>query len=85
VDDHAIDLSTSTIKQNAELEARVNALELELSVWKQAHAAVLESAEMAKKAHHTQVCTLNRQLSSLDNLKVYRYRYPPLNLPYPPL
>ena len=44
-------------------------LELELSVWKQAHANILESAEREKKAHNAQVSTLNRQISSLETIK----------------
>ena len=66
----AVDLSTATVKRNSELEARVTELELELSVWKQAHAVVAESAERDKKAHNAQVSTLNRQISSLDTIKV---------------
>lgn len=64
------DLSTSTVKHNADLEIRVNELELELSVWKQAHASLLEAAELAKKSHNVQVSTLNRQISSLETLQV---------------
>lgn len=64
-----LDLSTVTIKHNAELEARVNDLEVELSVWKQAHNNVVDIAERDKKAHNTQVATLNRQISSLDLMK----------------
>ncbi|KAI0091897.1 hypothetical protein BDY19DRAFT_884720 [Irpex rosettiformis] len=65
-----LDLSTSTVKHNADLEIRLNELELELSVWKQAHASVLDAAELAKKTHNAQVCTLNRQISSLETLQV---------------
>lgn len=64
------DLSTVTLKRNADLETRVGELELELSVWKQAHSNVLEMVERDKKAHNVQVATLNRQLSSLDAIKV---------------
>ena len=39
-------------------------------MWKQAHAAVVESAERDKKAHNAQVSTLNRQISSLETIKV---------------
>ena len=45
-------------------------LELELSVWKQAHSTVLEVADRDKKAHNAQIATLNRQISSLGVLKV---------------
>lgn len=68
----ALDLSTVTVKRNTDLETRVAELELELSVWKQAHASVVESAERDKKAHNVQVSTLNRQISSLDTIKVRR-------------
>jgi len=64
-----LDLSTVTIKHNSELEARVNDLEVELSVWKQAHSNVVDIAERDKKAHKSQVATLNRQISTLDFMK----------------
>lgn len=64
-----LDLSTATLKRNSELEARVTELELELSVWKQAHSGIVEMAERDKKAHNAQVATLNRQISSIGFLK----------------
>ncbi|GJE84485.1 hypothetical protein PsYK624_005610 [Phanerochaete sordida] len=64
-----LDLSTATVNRNADLESRVAELDLELSVWKQAHATVVESAERDKKAHNAQVTTLNRQISSLETIK----------------
>lgn len=64
-----VDLSTATLKRNSELEARVTELELELSVWKQAHSGIVEMAERDKKAHNAQVATLNRQISSIGFLK----------------
>lgn len=69
-------MSTATVKRNSELEARLAELELELSVWKQAHASVAESADRDKKAHNAQVSTLNRQISSLDTIKVSVPRSP---------
>ncbi|KAF5388138.1 hypothetical protein D9615_000264 [Tricholomella constricta] len=60
------DLSTATVKRNAELENRVNELEVELSVWKQAHSVALEASEREIKAHNVQVSALNRQISNLD-------------------
>ncbi|TFK29342.1 hypothetical protein FA15DRAFT_664274 [Coprinopsis marcescibilis] len=60
-----IHLSSSTIKRNTELEARVAELEVELLVWKQAHSAVLETSE----AHNVQIAALNRQISNLDYFK----------------
>lgn len=70
VESLASDLSTATVKRNSDLETRLAELELEISVWKQAHAAVLDVAERDKKAHNAQVSTLNRQISSLDAIKV---------------
>lgn len=51
------------------------ALELELSVWKQAHASIVESADRDSKAHKAQVSTLNRQISSLETIKAGRPRH----------
>ncbi|OCH90721.1 hypothetical protein OBBRIDRAFT_583390 [Obba rivulosa] len=59
-----LDLSTLTVKRNAELEARVAELELELSVWKQAHSTIMDAAERDKKAHNAQIATLHRQIAS---------------------
>lgn len=61
-----LDLSTATVKRNAELENRVAELEVELSVWKQAHSVALEASERETKAHNVQVAALNRQISNLD-------------------
>lgn len=64
------DLSTITVDRNAELEARIADLEVELSVWKQAHSTVIDGAERDKKAHNAQIATLNKQIASLGFLKV---------------
>lgn len=45
-----LNLSSVTLKRNAELENRVAELEVELAVWKQAHATVLEGADREAKA-----------------------------------
>ena len=66
---HRPDLSTATVQRNSDLEFRVAELELELSVLKQTHANILESADREKKAHNVQVSTLNRQISSLETIK----------------
>ncbi|GBE79330.1 hypothetical protein SCP_0205280 [Sparassis crispa] len=63
-----LDLSTATVKRNGELETRVTELELELSVWKQAHSTVVDLADRDRKAHNAQLATLNRQISSLGIL-----------------
>jgi len=65
-----IDLSTATVKRNSELEAKVAELEVELSVWKQAHSVALETSERETKAHNVQVAALNRQISNLDCFRV---------------
>ncbi len=59
-----------TVKQNLELEARVLELEVELSVWKQAHSVALDASEREAKAHNVQVATLNRQLSAMEPVRV---------------
>ncbi|EIN10581.1 hypothetical protein PUNSTDRAFT_51197 [Punctularia strigosozonata HHB-11173 SS5] len=61
-----LNLSDSTLQRNAELEARVAHLELELSVWKQAHSAALDTAERESTAHNAAVTALNRQMASLQ-------------------
>jgi len=40
-----IAISSATVQRNQELEARLAHLELELSIWKQAHAGAVEVAE----------------------------------------
>jgi len=64
-----LDLSTVTVKKNAELESRVTELEIELSAWKLAHANILETAEREKRAHNVQLSTFNRQISTLECFK----------------
>jgi hypothetical protein len=66
-----LDLSTVTVKKNAELESRVTELEIELSAWKLAHANILETAEREKRAHNVQLSTFNRQISTLECFKVF--------------
>ncbi|KZT20789.1 hypothetical protein NEOLEDRAFT_1140325 [Neolentinus lepideus HHB14362 ss-1] len=63
-----LNLSTATVTRNTELEARLNEVELELSVWKQAHSAALDVAERDKKIYALQVATLNSQIASLQAL-----------------
>ena len=65
-----VDLSTATVNRNAQLESRIAELDLELSVWKQAHAAVVESAERDKKAHNAQLSSLNKQISGFSFAQV---------------
>lgn len=60
------DLSNATVHRNTELETRIAELEVELSVWKQAHSVALEASEREAKAHNVQVAALNRQISNLD-------------------
>ena len=68
----ATDLSTATVKRNSDLETRLAELELELSVWKQAHATILETAERDKKAHNAQLSSLNKQISGFSFAQVRR-------------
>jgi hypothetical protein len=63
------DLSTVTVKRNAELETRVADLEVELSVWKQAHSTILEASEREMKAYNMQISSLNRQLSTMESFR----------------
>lgn len=62
-------LSLSTVKRNLDLEARVNELELEISVWKQAHSVAIEASERESTAHKVQIATLNRQIANLDSFR----------------
>jgi hypothetical protein len=48
-------------------------LEVELSVWKQAHSVALEGAERESKAHNVQITTLNRQISNMDVFRNVRF------------
>ena len=64
------DLSTTTIERNAELEARVTELEMELAVWKQAHNNAVEMVNRDKDAHNARVAALNKQMNSLGIVKV---------------
>ncbi|KAF9557234.1 hypothetical protein CPC08DRAFT_640508 [Agrocybe pediades] len=64
-----LNLSSATVRRNVELENRVAELELELSVWKQAHSVALEASEREVKAHNVQIAALNRQISNLDGFK----------------
>ncbi|KAL0582002.1 hypothetical protein V5O48_000060 [Marasmius crinis-equi] len=57
-----ISVADGTVKRNAELEARVEELELQLALWKQAHGAALEASE----THKVQIATLNKQISGMD-------------------
>jgi hypothetical protein len=62
-----------TVKRNVELETRVSELEVELTVWKQAHATALDASERQVNAHNVQLSTLNKQISSLESFKVRHY------------
>jgi hypothetical protein len=67
-----IDLSSATVRRNADLESRVAELELELLVWKQAHSVALEASEREMKSHNVQIAALNRQISNMDGFKTVR-------------
>jgi hypothetical protein len=64
-----LNLSTVTVKRNVELESRVADLEVELSVWKQAHSTVLEASEREMKAYNMQLSSLNRQISTMESFR----------------
>jgi len=64
-----LNLSSVTVRRNTDLENRVAELEVELSVWKQAHSVALEASEREVKAHNVQIAALNRQISNLDCFK----------------
>ena len=68
-----LDLSSVTVRRNADLENRVAELELELSVWKQAHSVALEASEREVKAHNVQMAALNRQMSNMDSFKTVSF------------
>lgn len=67
--DHA-DLSSATLKRNTELESRVTELEVELAVWKQAHATALEGADREAKALKGRLAAMNNQFTSMESLMV---------------
>ena len=64
------DLSSVTVKRNADLESRVTELEAELSIWKQAYATALHNSEREAKTHTVQLAALNRQVASMDTFMV---------------
>ena len=45
-------------------------LEVELSVWKQAHSSTIEAAEREANAHNAQVASLKRQISAFESIRV---------------
>ncbi|KAG6336342.1 hypothetical protein ID866_2737, partial [Astraeus odoratus] len=68
-----LNLSSVTLKRNAELETRVADLEVELAVWKQAHATALEGADREAKALKGRLTALNSQMTSMESLMVCRF------------
>lgn len=66
----AADLSSATIKRNVDLENRLADLEVELAVWKQAHATALEGAEREAKHLKGRLASLNGQIASMESLMV---------------
>ncbi|KAL4081758.1 hypothetical protein V8B97DRAFT_1863048 [Scleroderma yunnanense] len=63
-----LSLSSATLKRNTELENRVTELEVELAVWKQAHATALEGADREAKALKGRLAALNGQVTSMESL-----------------
>lgn len=62
-----LDLSTATVKHNAELEARISELENELRIWKQAHAKVLALAENESHAHKARLVSLSHKVATMNS------------------
>ncbi|KAE9410303.1 hypothetical protein BT96DRAFT_952955 [Gymnopus androsaceus JB14] len=62
-------LSDATLKENLKLEAQVAELEVELSVWKQAHSVALEAQDREAKAHNVHIASLNKQISNTDGFR----------------
>ncbi|KIJ70233.1 hypothetical protein HYDPIDRAFT_121815 [Hydnomerulius pinastri MD-312] len=63
-----LNLSSATIKRNVDLENRLADLEVELAVWKQAHATALEGAEREAKHLKGRLASLNGQIASMESL-----------------
>ncbi|KAG1780138.1 hypothetical protein EV702DRAFT_1080947 [Suillus placidus] len=61
-----LNLSSATIKRNADLENRLAELEVELAVWKQAHATAIEGADREAKALKGRLASLNNQVASME-------------------
>ncbi|KAG1820324.1 uncharacterized protein BJ212DRAFT_1478452 [Suillus subaureus] len=61
-----LNLSSATIKRNADLENRLAELEVELAVWKQAHATAIEGADREAKALKGRLASLNSQVASME-------------------
>lgn len=81
-------LSSATIKRNVDLENRLAELEVELAVWKQAHATALEGADREAKALKGRLASLNGQIASMESLMVrpsYSRHRRPYNLKFLPI
>ncbi|KAG1832995.1 hypothetical protein EV424DRAFT_1010390 [Suillus variegatus] len=61
-----LNLSSATIQRNADLENRLAELEVELAVWKQAHATAIEGADREAKALKGRLASLNSQVASME-------------------
>ena len=59
-----------TVQRNADLENRLAELEVELAVWKQAHATALESADREAKALKGRLASMNAQVASMETFMV---------------
>lgn len=58
------------MKNNIELMARVAGLEEDLSVWKQARSAALDSVERERREHEEEVAALKKQVAALEASQV---------------
>jgi len=75
----APDLSLHTIGANVTLTRRVQQLEEELSVWKQARAATVDEASRDKRQHEEEKSGLLRRIANLEMQQV-RKQYCPTSL-----
>jgi hypothetical protein len=64
------DISTATLQRNVDLENRLGELEVEIAVWKQAHATALEGADREAKTLKGRLASLNSQIVSMESLMV---------------
>ncbi|KAF8842219.1 hypothetical protein BDN67DRAFT_394743 [Paxillus ammoniavirescens] len=66
--DETIARLLTTIKRNVDLENRLGELEVEIAVWKQAHATALEGADREAKTLKGRLASLNSQIASMESL-----------------
>ena len=70
IDRRCLELSKQTLGANVTLTRRVQQLEEELSVWKQARTATVEQADRDKRQHEDEKAGLLRRISNLEMQQV---------------